>query len=172
MIQSEAAEIAGRVSKYYIDHLGKLSAEAIGIQNAVFHLAYEFVPDEVIADLVVLKGDKAPTILAIEGAQLYILSARPKKGDEVIAAVCRTICLAPNTDSVAVETKHWVTGELDPPREVIWRFDFADDVSVTLRTTRSVEGVVSGPDALAQAMASAIGWMLPSDAPSPERRFP
>ncbi len=169
MIQSEAAEIAGRVSKFYIDQLGKPSAEAIGIQNAIFYLAFEFIPDGAIADQVVLDGDKAPTVLAIDGAQLYILSAKPKKGDEIIPAVCRTISLTPNTDSVTVEVKHWVTGDLDPPREVIWQFDFADDVSVTLKTTRSAEGAVSGPEGLAQAIARAIGWVLPTDDPSFEK---
>ncbi len=161
MIQFKAAEIAGRVSKFYIDTLGRSSEEAVRIQSAVFHLAYEFIPDDAIADLVVLDRDKAPVILAIDGTQLYILSAKPKGDDDIIPAICRTICLTPNTDTVKVETKHWGTGDLEPAREVVWRFDFADDAPVTLKTTRSAEGVTSGPEDLAQALASAIGWKSP-----------
>jgi hypothetical protein len=167
MIQSDAAEIAGRLSEFYVVTLGKSSEEALRIQSAVFHLAYEFIPDDAIADQVVLDGDKTPTVLAVDDAQLYLLSAKPK-GDDIIPATCRTIRLAPNTDTVKIEAKYWGTGDIGPPREVTWRFDFADDVSVTLETKRSQEGSVSGPEALAKALARAIGWKLPFGDPSVE----
>jgi hypothetical protein len=116
------------------------------------------LPDDAITACVLLGEQNEPTLVALDGQQLYLLTV-PRPG-EVPAATgkLRTIRVAPDTGTAEVDATCRGVGEY-PPQEAIWRFKL-DGVAIELQINRDAEGRTTSDWPLAKALAEALGWKI------------
>lgn len=151
------------------------SVENIQLIEAVAQrLTRELVPDKAVLAYVALDGQSAPSLVALEKQQLYLLSVELSDDGDAAAGKAQTIHVTPDTGTVEVETSH---AKLDPryreieepPCEATWRFELSNGPRLTLTAKRGLGGSVTGEQEckLAKALATALGWQFPGE-PAPD----
>jgi hypothetical protein len=131
------------------------------VHGAVFDQLYDFVPDGAIAALVQRDGDNAPTIVAYHHDQLYILELLDS-GDEISQPPtrCRMFHLTPGNGAVEVVTRYRSRQADVAARGADWHFELEGGTSLTIETYMGPDGEVEDREALAQAIARALGWEM------------
>lgn len=168
MNQQQAAEIAREMARFHAAELktnvGDTRVEQV--HRAVFHQAFEFIPETSIAALIQRDGDNEPIVVAIDGHQLYLLSVLPAENDlSQPATECRIVHVEPGRGSVAVRTKYRPAIGRHPSRSATWEFKIADEITMTIETSFHPEDEIDQREAVAQALARALGWQASSRRP-------
>jgi hypothetical protein len=162
MNQSEAADVAATMGSFYSAE-GDLAAEEK--YASTFEAAREHLPDGALTALVQRVEDNAPMLLALKGSSLYLLTIlEPEDGvDAPLSSRCEMLHLAPGAARVRADARFRTRGSAGPaPRTTDWSFDFIDAPRIRFSAHFHPDQRGDGREELAQALARALGWELPS----------
>lgn len=161
MTRGQAAEIAREMARFRAAEwrTGAEDARIEQIRGAVFDQAFEFIPNTAIVALVQRDGDNEPIVVAIDGHQLYVLSLLPIENEfSQPPTECRIIHVERGRGSVTVQTRYRPAIGTRPSRSTTWKFEIADEVTLTIKTSFHPEDEIERREAVAQALARALGW--------------
>jgi len=129
------------------------------VHQTAFNGAYEFIPEGTTWAVIAHDGEP-PKLVALDGDRLYTMTVCGL-GEESLSgtATCRMFVLDPSEATVECASKF--IGHRGPQpmsRETTWTFDLGGE-SLTFSTKFSEGGAtVRQDEALAQALAVAVGW--------------
>jgi hypothetical protein len=173
MNQSEAADVSTRMAEAQVS---EVDGEEVGgtlyqrVDRAVYSFAF-LLPDDAVAAVLSPEGEP-PALVALDGDQLYLATVADLENDRAEASViCGALHVAPGRGTMEVEVKF--QGEAGPEaiRHTVWQFAI-DDARVVISTQvdPSRERLSEG-EALARALAEALGCRLFEQVQEPLARF-
>jgi hypothetical protein len=160
--QADAANLAREMTNFYVSTRGEEECqENQRIHGAVFYQLFEFVPENAVAALIHRDGDGVPVIAALHNRQLYLLEVFPEEGEiRQPATECQMVHVEPGGATVAVRTRYAEARASLSARSTTWRFEFNDGPKLTIETQVDPDGEIDRREALARALAAALGWQM------------
>lgn len=133
------------------------------VHRAVFYQALE-IPGCPATAIVQRETDNAPMLVAVEGQQVYLLTVGEVKDELGLPETeCRMLHVSPGTGSVVQKAKYFDRKGDAAPRSTTWTFNLDEGTELTIETHFDAgESRRNDREAVARALAGALGWKLPS----------